>query len=188
MGIKAEAVRQRIIDAADSLFYQRGFDNTSFTDIAGEVNISRGNFYYHFKSKDEILNAVIEARVDNIQTMLDEWQQNTPDPHDRIAHLIDIIAHNQDNIQQHGCPMGSLCNELSKVNHAMHADASKMLLLFRQWLVKQFKELGHKKKADELSMHLLSSTQGIATMMSNFPDDRFYKAELARLKQWLADL
>ena len=37
--------REHIVRAADELFYQQGFDHTSFADIAKAVNISRGNFY-----------------------------------------------------------------------------------------------------------------------------------------------
>ena len=45
MGNKGEALRQRIIVAADELFYQQGYENTSFSDIADMIGISRGNFY-----------------------------------------------------------------------------------------------------------------------------------------------
>ena len=47
--------------AADRLFYRQGYEHTSFADIADAVRISRGNFYYHFKTKDEILDAVIDG-------------------------------------------------------------------------------------------------------------------------------
>ncbi|HEY7886322.1 MAG TPA: helix-turn-helix domain-containing protein, partial [Cellvibrionaceae bacterium] len=54
---------EKIVAAADRLFYERGFDATSFADIAEAVQISRGNFYYHFKTKDDILDAVIARRL-----------------------------------------------------------------------------------------------------------------------------
>ena len=62
--------RDHIVEAADRLFYRRGYEHTSFSDIADVVQISRGNFYYHFKSKDEILDAVITARLANTREML----------------------------------------------------------------------------------------------------------------------
>jgi len=43
--------RDEIVQAADQLFYQQGFEHTSFADIAEIVQISRGNFYYHSKPK-----------------------------------------------------------------------------------------------------------------------------------------
>ncbi|HSX63230.1 MAG TPA: helix-turn-helix domain-containing protein, partial [Pseudoxanthomonas sp.] len=55
--MSSKATRDHIVEAADQLFYQQGYERTSFSDIAEAVQISRGNFYYHFKSKDEILDA-----------------------------------------------------------------------------------------------------------------------------------
>ena len=66
----ASRTRDKIIDMADNLFYQQGFENTSFADIANKVGISRGNFYHHFKSKDSILDAVIKRRLANTEKML----------------------------------------------------------------------------------------------------------------------
>lgn len=188
MGNKAEAARQRIIDAADILFYQQGFDKTSFTDIASEVNISKGNFYYHFKTKNEILDAVIQYRLEKTRTMLDEWEQSYPDIIERIHLFIDLVIQNKKNVHQYGCPVGTLCSELAKIEHAMHDNAAEIFSVFRQWLIKQFTALGHPKKADQLSMHLLATSQGIATIMSTFSEDEFYKNEVKDLKQWVLEL
>ena len=70
MGSKGESNRQRIIDAADALFYQRGYNQTSFQDISDETGIPRGNFYYYFKTKDEILSAVVATRAADIGGLL----------------------------------------------------------------------------------------------------------------------
>lgn len=66
--------RDSIVQAADTLFYERGFEHTSFADIADAVKISRGNFYYHFKTKDEILTAVVAARMERTRAMLTQWE------------------------------------------------------------------------------------------------------------------
>lgn len=52
--------RNEILDAADKLFGQKGFDNTSTNDILEKVGIARGTLYYHFKSKEDIMDALIE--------------------------------------------------------------------------------------------------------------------------------
>ena len=62
-----------IVATADDLFYRRGFDHTSFADIATAVGISRGNFYHHFKSKDDILEAVILKRLTDRTGMTARW-------------------------------------------------------------------------------------------------------------------
>lgn len=58
--VKEAAVRKNeILDAAEYLFGTKGFDKTSTNDILDRVGIARGTLYYHFKSKEEILDAMI---------------------------------------------------------------------------------------------------------------------------------
>lgn len=56
---EAEERKNEILDVADELFFQKGFDNTSTNDIIQKVGIARGTLYYHFKSKEDVLDALI---------------------------------------------------------------------------------------------------------------------------------
>ena len=188
MGQKGEILRQRIVASADQLFYQQGYENTSFSDIAEDVGISRGNFYYHFKTKDEILNAVIDTRVTDIEQMLSEWGKQYTDPRERIGLFIDILTTHQDNITGHGCPIGSLCTELAKLSHTLLQDANKMFSIQRDWLTVQLRELGMGNEARQLAMYLLARTQGIAAIANAFEDKTFLRQEVKHLKQWLGKL
>lgn len=176
--------REHIIEAADRLFYQQGYAYTSFADIADAVQISRGNFYYHFKTKDEILDAVIAFRLANTQKMLGQWEAAGNTPEARIRSFIHILIANQAKIKMYGCPVGTLCTELAKLEHASQAEANKLLTLFRTWLRKQFTQLGC-KDADKLAMHLLARSQGVATLASAFHDEKFIKQEVKQMEGWL---
>jgi len=180
-----KTTRDHIIDAADQLFYQQGFEHTSFSNISDAVQISRGNFYYHFKSKDEILDAVISLRLANTQKMLDKWEMEGKQPADRIRSFIHMLIKNRTKIKQFGCPVGTLCTELTKLNHTSQTEANKLFTLFRVWLRKQFTLLGHKKEADALAMHLLARSQGVATLASAFHDEKFIKQEVKQMLNWL---
>ncbi|PKM71823.1 MAG: TetR/AcrR family transcriptional regulator [Firmicutes bacterium HGW-Firmicutes-16] len=57
---EAEERRNEILDAANELFAKKGFDGTSTNDILDKVGIARGTLYYHFSSKEDILDALIE--------------------------------------------------------------------------------------------------------------------------------
>lgn len=57
---EAEVRKEEILDAAEKLFAAKGFDNTSTGDILDAVGIARGTLYYHFRSKEEILDGVIQ--------------------------------------------------------------------------------------------------------------------------------
>lgn len=56
----AEERRNEILDAADELFGNKGFDGTSTNDILNKVGIARGTLYHHFKSKEDVMNALID--------------------------------------------------------------------------------------------------------------------------------
>ncbi|ARP99099.1 TetR/AcrR family transcriptional regulator [Pseudorhodoplanes sinuspersici] len=177
--------RDHIIEAADQLFYQKGYEHTSFADIADVVQISRGNFYYHFKTKDEILDAVIGLRLSNTQKMLDQWEADGKSAADRIRSFIQILIMNRAKIMLYGCPVGTLCNELAKLDHAAQAEANKIFALFRNWLSRQFALLGRDADADALAMHLLARSQGVATLANAFRDEDFIRQEVAQMNGWL---
>lgn len=177
--------RERIVQAADELFYKNGFEHTSFQDIADAVQISRGNFYYHFKTKDEILDAVISYRLEYTRSLLDTWQCDDDKPDERIRSFINILIMNRVKIKQYGCPVGTLCSELSKLDHSLQHEANELFRLFRNWLKSQFRLLGFKSRADKLAMHVLAQSQGIATLANAFHDEAFLKYEVKQLNSWL---
>lgn len=59
----AEERKNEILDVAERLFATKGFDSTSTGDILAEVGIARGTLYYHFQSKEEIMDAVIGRMI-----------------------------------------------------------------------------------------------------------------------------
>ena len=182
---KSKPTRDHIIEAADQLFYQQGYEHTSFADIAAAVKISRGNFYYHFKTKDDILDAVIKLRLTNTQDMLEQWEIAGQSPAERIRHFINILITNQTKIMRYGCPVGTLSTELAKMDHSAKTDASKLFTLFRTWLAQQFVSLGHVADADDLAMHLLARSQGVATLANAFRDENFIIQEVNKMDEWL---
>jgi AcrR family transcriptional regulator len=178
--------RDQIIEAADRLFYRRGYEHTSFADIAAAVRISRGNFYYHFRTKDEILEAVIEARLAATRSMLERWEIEGEGPLDRIRSFIRILIANRADIKRYGCPVGTLCSELGKLGHPSQGEANKLFTLFRTWLRRQFVLLGREADADALAMHVLARSQGVATLASAFHDEKFIRQEVEQMDEWLS--
>lgn len=60
---EAEERKNEILDAAERLFAAKGYDGTSTNDILDAVGIARGTLYYHFKSKEDILDAMIDRMM-----------------------------------------------------------------------------------------------------------------------------
>ena len=64
--------RIEIIRTSERLFRERGFDTVSVDMIITEMGVAKGTFYYHFKSKDEVLKAIVEHTLDDVITAASE--------------------------------------------------------------------------------------------------------------------
>lgn len=74
---KSQAMREKILNTATQLFIQKGSEKTSMQDIAQTAGISKGAIYHHFKSKDEIILAVIRSRQELMEEEMKQWLKAT---------------------------------------------------------------------------------------------------------------
>ncbi|QKG69981.1 TetR/AcrR family transcriptional regulator [Erythrobacter mangrovi] len=182
------STRDAIVEAADKLFYENGFDHTSFAHVAEAVGISRGNFYHHFKSKDEILEAVIDRRVSDRLAMLEQWDGVGETPQARLECFVRLLSTNREKIRRHGCPLGTLSSELAKLDHPLGPEAKRLFDLFRSWIRRQIEAFGRIEDADLLALQLLSMSQGATTLANVYPDEAILDLEIQRMLDWIADL
>ena len=185
MAKKSERTRQRIVEAANRLFYHKGYNKTSFSDVVEAAGVPRGNIYYYFKTKDEILEAAINYRVERISQMLDAWTGTYRTPIERLHRFIDILSNSSDAIMRYGCPMGTLNTELGKDQAALQARAEDLFRVFENWLSDQFAELGYAGRARDLALHLMAQGQGISVMAHVHSDPGFLRREKERLGRWV---
>lgn len=185
---KTSQVKQQVVAAADRLFYQKGYNLTSFSDIAESSNIPRGNLNYHFSTKEDVLKAVIQFRVNEMKNMLNDWEKKYQSPFKCLQRYAQIALKVKDEVIQFGCPMGTLNSELGKGQHELQAITKEQFDVFEQWLKKQFQLMGHSKNATELAMHLMVRTQGVATMSYIHRDTRLIKREVQLILSWLESL
>ena len=62
----ADDRKNEILDVSGALFSQKGFDATTISDIIEKVGVARGTVYYHFKSKEDIMDALIERYISRL--------------------------------------------------------------------------------------------------------------------------
>ncbi len=60
---KAAQRREEIVEASCQLFLSKGYDKTTISDVMNSLNVAKGTIYHYFKSKEELLDAVIESIV-----------------------------------------------------------------------------------------------------------------------------
>lgn len=179
--------REKAITAASELFYRQGFEATSFLHIARQLGISKGNLYHHFKSKQELLNAVIGHRLCDTQNMLQSWEASSEEPQERIKCYINIVIQNWSKIRLYGCPVGTLSNDMLKIDPG-NKDAGKVFALFRAWLRQQFSAMGYSEKSDDYAMRVLSWSQGVAVLGSSFSDLNYVEREVSNMNLWIDEL
>ncbi len=185
---KTEHVKQQVVEAADQLFYQKGYNLTSFSDIAVASKVPRGNLNYYFSTKSEVLVAVIRYRVNEMQQMLSNWEREYKSPLERLQRYVQIVSNVKKDVIHYGCPMGTLNSELGKAQHELQDITKEQFEVFEQWIKKQFQSMGCSKNAAELTMHLMVWTQGVATMAYIHQDTRLIQREAKSIATWLASL
>ena len=185
---KSERTRQRIVESANRLFYHKGFHNTSFSDVVEASGVPRGNIYYYFKTKDDILHAAIDYRLERIRSMLQGWSDSLRTPVERLHRFVGLLDDTAGALMQFGCPMGTLNAELGKDDLDLQEHAAQLFELFEDWLTDQFAELGYAGRARELAIRVIAVGQGISMMTHVHHDTSLLLRERQRLDRWVDQL
>jgi AcrR family transcriptional regulator len=85
---QAERTRQQILETAQRLFTELGYDATSLQMIADEMGLTKAAVYYHFRAKSDILHAAMQPGIQRLETLLDEAAAMRG-RRARIEHLVD---------------------------------------------------------------------------------------------------
>ena len=132
---KATATRDQILDAAARLIHLRGYHGTSLDDVLRESGVGKGNFYYYFRSKEDLGFAIIDRVVERFleRTLEPAFDDLTADPLDQVRAFLDRLleVQRQRNCVG-GCPMGNLACELSDVHEGFR---QRLADIFERWRV-----------------------------------------------------
>lgn len=104
--------RNEILDKAAGLFEERGYNNTTVNDILREVNIAKGTFYYYFKSKEEVLDAIIDRYLEIALEMAEAVKNRAElSPAEKLLQVIIGL--------RMGSPKSEVIQELHKPENAL---------------------------------------------------------------------
>ncbi|HEU4370617.1 MAG TPA: TetR family transcriptional regulator C-terminal domain-containing protein [Methylomirabilota bacterium] len=127
------STRKAILSAATRLMHVRGYQNTSLDDVLRESGVGKGNFYYHFRSKEDLGYAILDQLVAGFLERTLEPCFSAPDvPRlTQIRCFLDRVleAQRQRNCVG-GCAMGNLASELSDVHEGFRA---RLASVFTAW-------------------------------------------------------
>lgn len=121
---EAEERKNEILDVAERLFGSKGFEGTSTNDILNEIGIARGTLYYHFKSKEEILDAMIQRIMKRMTEKAQEIVNQKDVPVlQRLTMMMLSLNVSEDNFKQ------EILEQVHKPQNAlMHQKMQRLLL------------------------------------------------------------
>src|SRR5579862_5587729 len=179
--------RERLVSAASDLLYRQGVENTTLADIAHVAEVPLGNVYYYFKTKDEIVTAVIDAHVHDIEETMASLDRRHRTPKGRLKALIRQLADQRDLIAQYGCPHGTLCSELEKQTSGADHPTLRLMAIPMEWTERQFRAMG-RHDAHDLAVEFMATYQGAAVLTQALRQPELITHEGRRLERWIDSL
>jgi TetR/AcrR family transcriptional repressor of nem operon len=179
--------RDRLIDAASQLFYEQGVERTTIADIAAAADVPLGNVYYYFKMKDDIVDAVVSMRTGAIEATHAALAKRYDTPADRLKAMFKSLSGQADVIAQRGCPIGSLCTELSKRVTGPEPNSAKLMQALIDWAEQDFQEMG-RSDAHELAIEMVTAYQGTAVLAHATASPELMRREADRIDRWIDEL
>jgi TetR/AcrR family transcriptional regulator, transcriptional repressor for nem operon len=175
--------RERLVESATALIHERGVHRTTLADVAGHADVPLGNVYYYFKSKDELVGAVLDCYKNEAAALIQGFERHRS-PQARLKALVQNWADMRDTVARYGCPMGTLCAELDKADGSRDRDAAAVLALIIDWAESQFRQLG-RRDARDLALALFAGIQGAALLANTFRDPAILTRQARLLERWI---
>jgi TetR/AcrR family transcriptional repressor of nem operon len=178
--------QERLVEGARQVLHEQGVEKTSLADIAEAADVPVGNVYYYFKTKDDLVQAAIDAHARDIESMLASFDRHRT-PKARLKALVRALAGQGELVARYGCPHGTLCSELDKRDDGLGRAGARLMQLSIDWAERQFREMG-RRDARDLAVAMIASYQGISLLTNTFRDPQLMQREARRLERWIDSL
>jgi AcrR family transcriptional regulator len=175
--------RERLVESARRLIHEQGVHATTLAEVAERADVPAGNVYYYFKTKDELVGAVLDAYAQEAARLTESLERHRT-PQARLKALVRNWDQQRDAVTRYGCPMGSLCTELDKIDDGLDTAGAAVLASIIDWAEAQFRELG-RRDARDLAHTLFAGIQGAALLANTFRDSEILTRQTRRLERWI---
>ncbi|MXO05699.1 TetR/AcrR family transcriptional regulator [Flavobacterium sp. HBTb2-11-1] len=193
---KAANTRLTILQKAFELIYTKGYQTTSIDEIIATTKVTKGAFYYHFKTKDEMGVAIIEEILK--PTMMERYVKPTEKSQNPIEDFYNMISYLllEDPFLQleYGCPVGNLTQEMTPWSTKFSDALADLVNLWKEKIieaVEKGKEEGLIRKdvvGEQVAFFILSGYWGIRNFGKLQNDKSVYDVYLQEFKKYLNSL
>jgi AcrR family transcriptional regulator len=184
--------RDRLINSARYLFWDRGYAGTSMADLLAHADVNSGSFYHSFESKEALLREVLQGYLHALRPMVvDPAFAQTDEPLERI---FAILAGYRERILQtgcqYGCPLGRLALEIDPENRPAHKLIAEN---FQSWItavrecIDQLKpRLPKNADPDALATYVLAVMEGGVMISRSYGSVEPFDRAVKQLRQHFA--
>lgn len=190
----AQDTRERLLDAAMRLFWEKGYNSTSIADVLHAARANAGSLYHFFPTKQDLLVAVLARYRDGIDPMLLQpaWE-GVDDPLERVFALLARYRRLlQDTDCFYGCPIGSLALELHEpdppVRELLAANFNAWTDAVEGCLSDPRTRLPADVDRRELAQFVLTTMEGAVMQARTHRTLAPFDASIAQLRRYLATL
>jgi TetR/AcrR family transcriptional regulator, transcriptional repressor for nem operon len=189
-----KSTREAVLEAATRLMHVRGYQNTSLDDVLRESGVGKGNFYYHFRSKEDLGYAILDQLVALfLERTLEPCFSAAETP--RLAQIhcfLDRVfeAQRQRNCVG-GCAMGNLASELSDVHEGFRERLASVFTAWRDRLTVALREAQRRGEVVEgcqpesIGQFLVAGLEGAILMSKVSKDIGVMEQCVTELKRYL---
>ncbi len=193
---KASSTRHTILEKAFDIIYTKGYQTTSIDEIIATTKVTKGAFYYHFKTKDEMGLAIINEIVKpTMQNAFIKPLQDAENPIKEIYEMTKALLLDNPFLKlEYGCPAGNLAQEMTPWNVEFGKALSELILEWQQTIencIKNGKAKGAIRKnvnAQQVAYFIMSGYWGIRNFGKVYNSTDCYHSYLKELKIYLNNL
>jgi TetR/AcrR family transcriptional repressor of nem operon len=184
---EGSSTKERLVKAARQVIYHQGVERTSIADVARAAGVPSGNVYYHFKTKDDLVEAAMSSLVRDGEEFLARVSRRRS-PEAQLKAFARELVQDAHSTALYGCPFGSLVSELDKRDDALSRQAGDMLLApYIDWAEERFAAMGQRNPR-ELATTLLATYLGAAQLSNAFRDPSIITRQARQLERWITSL
>ncbi len=186
--------KNRILEAAMDLFVYHGYERTGLAQIARKANVLPGSLYHFFPSKEDLLRATLEARLELLWPLVLEpiWSR-IDDPIERVFGLLDGYRQMLTMTDyQHGCPIGNLVLELTeshpKIRELLAANFDNWKKAIANCFRAAADRLPENSDPEQLAGFALTTMEGAVMLARTYRNTDAYDQAIAAYRDYIERL
>ncbi len=191
------ATRERILEVAERLVIEHGYSATSLDRVIAESQTSKGSFFHHFASKDDLARALVAryaaADVAHLDAAVAQVLAESTDPVERVLRFVRIFEESADELMsaQTSCLYVSVLTERELVERGASTEIARAIAAWREGLAALLRSAlpaGSGVDVESLADHIFVTFEGAFILCRATGDPRHMRAQLTVVRELLEAL